>query len=63
MGEPSTTFIEGLTTTIAAALKLIGSAIRHPNTAQTMTISDGHVEVRPDERGGSAATNTFPPSR
>lgn len=41
---------------IVAVGKLIGSAVRHPNTAQTMTISDDHVEVEPDEHGGSAST-------
>jgi hypothetical protein len=46
-------FIAGLETAIVATFKLIGSAVRHPNTAQTMTIENGHVEVVPDDRGGS----------
>jgi hypothetical protein len=41
---------------IVAVGKLIGSAVRHPNTAQTMTISDHDVEVEPDGQGGSAST-------
>ncbi len=43
---------------IVAVGKLIGSAVRHPNTAQTMTISQDHVEVVLDEHGGSAATTS-----
>jgi hypothetical protein len=35
---------------VIAPIKLVASAVRHPNTAQTMTITDGHVEVAPDER-------------
>ncbi len=49
-----------LPTWVVAPIKLVTSAVRHPNTAQTMTIADGHVEVVPDERGGSAATSTTP---
>ena len=49
-------------TWVVAPVKLVLSALRHPNTAQTMTIRDGHVEVAPDDRG-SAATSTVPPDR
>jgi hypothetical protein len=49
-----------LPTWVVAPVKLVASAVRHPNTAQTMIIRDGHVEVIPDERerGPSAATPT-----
>jgi hypothetical protein len=50
-----------LPTWVLAPIKLVTSAVRHPNTAQTMTISDGHVEVVPDERVGGpfgASTTT-----
>jgi hypothetical protein len=52
-----------LPTWVVAPVKLVASAVRHPNTAQTMIITDDHVQVVPDERGGSAATTTIPPSR